>query len=147
MLFLIIEYFLRLKLNHLHVGSISVDILIFTPLIRLAPFSFKASISATNIYKREDIGHPCLIPLDIEHVFEIQPMYFIMKIGFVYYIFIHLKKLYPKLNCLSVLKRKFHSIESKAFSKSKNIRTLSELCSVQYSYTGIISNKASLNVR
>ena len=72
-----IEYFLRLKLNHgCWMYLISVDILIFTPLIRLSSFSFKASISATNIYNRADIGHPCLIPLDIEHVLEIQPLFF-----------------------------------------------------------------------
>ena len=74
---------------------ISVDILIFTSLISLSPFSFKASISATNIYNRAEIGHPCLIPLDIEHVFEIQPLFVILKIGFVYNIFIHLIRLSP----------------------------------------------------
>ena len=69
---------------------ISMDILIFTPLIRLSPFSSKASISATNIYNRADIGHLCLIPLDVEHVLEIQPFFLILKICFVYNIFIHL---------------------------------------------------------
>ena len=46
---------------------ISVDILIFTPLIRSCHLSFKASIPATNKY-------PCHIPLDID--FEIQILVF-----------------------------------------------------------------------
>lgn len=76
----------------------SVEVLLsWMPLIYLLFFSFKDNISATNKYNKAEIGQTCLIPLDIEQVFETQPLFLILKIGFVYNIFTQVIKLSPQL--------------------------------------------------
>ena len=67
-------------------------------------------------------------------VFEIQPLFFLFENKFVYKILILLINLFSKSNCLGVLNRKFHSMDSKAFPKSKNIWMPYKLCSILYSY-------------
>ena len=96
-------------------------------------FTLIAKISATKRYNIAEIGHPWRIPLDILQVFETNPLFFILKIGFVYNILIHSIKLLPKLNFFRVFKRKFHSTESNAFSKSKKSNIPSWLLFSQYS--------------
>ena len=103
---------------------ISVEPLILIPGISSFSLIFNARISATNKYNIAEIGHPCLIPLFILHVFETHPWFLmrkigLRKIGLVYKILIQDMKFGPKLKFSRVLNRKFHSTESKAFSKSK----------------------------
>ena len=80
---------------------------------------FIAKTSATRMYKRAEKGHPCLIPRCMLTVLDSHPLFLVRKIGFVYITFTHFIKFWPKLNLLRVLYKKFHSIESNAFSKSR----------------------------
>ena len=57
-----------------------------------------ASISITKINKRADIEHPCYIPFSIKHDLEIDPSFFILKIGLLQSVFILPINPLPKLN-------------------------------------------------
>lgn len=58
-----------------------------------------ASISDTKMIA--DSTHLCLIPLVIGHVLENHSKFFVLNIVFVYNIFVHLRKLYPKFKVLN----------------------------------------------
>ena len=42
-----------------------------------------AKMSAMNRYSNTEMVHPCRIPLDISQLFDNQPLFFILNIGFV----------------------------------------------------------------
>ena len=98
-----------------------------------------AKMSATKRYKSAEIGHSCLIPLPILQIFEIHPLFITLNIGLLYSICIHVIKISPTLNFLSVLNKKFYSTESNAFSKSINSNIPFSLNSSQLSKMSKIS--------
>ena len=62
-------------------------------------------MSATKRQSIADIGHPCRIPVFISNIVEIHPLFFSIKIGFLYKSLIKFKKSFPKLNFSRVLNK------------------------------------------
>jgi len=89
------------------------------PVMFLLFLRLMANISATNIKRRADIGHPCRMPLPSSKNSVACPLFDTQARGCLYIISIHFIKLGPKLKYFKVFIRKFHEIVSKAFSKSR----------------------------
>lgn len=95
---------------------------ILKPCISFELFRRIASVSTVKIKSYADSGHPCLIPLVISYVFEINPLFFTLNLGLSYNICIHLIKCGPKLRACNVSSIKtILQCRSKAFSKYKKI--------------------------
>ena len=89
------------------------------PMILSEFLTLRARTSAAMTYSRAEIGQPCLIPLVNLNISDLYPLLKIHDLLSEYKVLIHWTKVGLNPNFSKTLKRKFHSIVSNAFLKSR----------------------------